>query len=118
MKGDLVTFQSDIELSNVQHGMFFKYSNMWIGLHDIFSEGTFHSIKTGSTAPFLKWDYGAPNNAGGAENCVALTNYPFYAMNDAPCTDYKGCICEAEIYKKNLEKKISSFKRTLNKRKT
>lgn len=97
MKGDLVTFESAIELSNVQHGMYFSYSNMWICLHDICSEGTFHSIKTGSIAPFLTWAYGAPNNAGGAENCVELTNYPFYAMNDAPCTQFKGCICEAEI---------------------
>lgn len=31
MKGDLVTFESAIELSNVQHGMYFSYSNMWIG---------------------------------------------------------------------------------------
>ena len=59
------------------------YNSAYIGMTDRRSEGVWEGVRSGSPAPFTRWQSGAPNG-GTRDNCVRI--YPGYGMYDNSCT--------------------------------
>jgi len=89
----ITTFaENDLALSlmlahNTQEG------NVWIGLNDFQSEGTF--LWADSTNPsYVNWNMGEPNNDGGSEDCGELKrDSPPGAWNDNRCDMMNAFLC-------------------------
>ncbi|MBI4699999.1 MAG: VCBS repeat-containing protein [Deltaproteobacteria bacterium] len=72
----------------------------WIGLSDTAEEGTFVWV-SGSKLEYASWKEGEPNDAGGAEDCVALGAGEQEAglWNDADCAGAKPFVCEDVVFR-------------------
>ncbi|XP_066926792.1 CD209 antigen-like protein E [Clytia hemisphaerica] len=98
-KGHLVTVDSEDEfeylMSNLRE---FKINRTWIGLNDMAQEGQWRWEYGDSSAGYIKFGKGEPNNAGN-EDCVELV-VPINGYNDLPCSKgnlrRRGFICEIE----------------------
>ncbi|XP_075958433.1 lactose-binding lectin l-2-like [Anarhichas minor] len=64
----------------------------WIGLSDIHKEGTW-MWSDGSSANFVVWHGGEPNNAAGREHCVHTNSGPTFRWNDIPCSHKLQFVC-------------------------
>ncbi|XP_072046222.1 hyalin-like [Amphiura filiformis] len=67
---------------------------VWIGLHDKVSEGTFLWIDD-TSVDYTDWPGGQPNNAGGNEDCAELRTLDG-RWNDLPCTTTIGYVCKKD----------------------
>lgn len=65
--------------------------DMWTGVTDRVSEGTFFKVTTG-LATYLPWLSGEPNNQGN-EDCVELVGG---GMNDESCSHSRVSVCECD----------------------
>ncbi|XP_072021898.1 C-type lectin domain family 19 member A-like, partial [Amphiura filiformis] len=85
----LVSIHSSAENSFV-NGISGSY-NVWIGLSDQATEGTF-KWSDGSQVNYAHWDLGEPNG-GGAENCGHLWSHSV-TWNDSICSSKKIFVCK------------------------
>lgn len=70
----------------------------WIGLNDLFVEGTEEWV-TGSKHSFRAFAGGEPNDANGAEDCVYMTddnNGHNHLWNDTSCGETRRAVCECD----------------------
>ncbi|KAJ7985158.1 hypothetical protein DPEC_G00349180 [Dallia pectoralis] len=93
----------DLAIVNSQEEQKFLYGlnnacgDMWIGLHDISTEGKWEWVdSTLATATY--WMKGEPNDYGNAEDCALISHRstdPLTSWNDAGCDNYSiNWICE------------------------
>ncbi|XP_038667666.1 lectin-like [Scyliorhinus canicula] len=68
----------------------------WIGLSDIYKEGTFFWTD-GSSADFTSWSTRQPDNYNSTEDCAALGYHNLNAWNDAPCNIKYYSICSYKL---------------------
>ena len=85
----LVVLDDDSERDAVRGAL---DGDMWTGVSDRVSEGTFFKVTTG-IATYLPWLGGEPNDLGN-EDCVELNAFADAHWNDAVCGDSKSFICE------------------------
>ncbi|XP_068583700.1 lactose-binding lectin l-2-like [Cebidichthys violaceus] len=64
----------------------------WIGLSDIHKERTW-MWSDGSSANFVFWHGGEPNNVAGKEHCVHTNFGPEIKWNDEPCSHKLHFVC-------------------------
>jgi hypothetical protein len=67
---------------------------MWIGLSDTVTEGTFEWV-TGEPLAIEVWAANQPDNANGKENCVEVTGVAS-RWNDHDCVATLGYVCERD----------------------
>ncbi|XP_077284181.1 secretory phospholipase A2 receptor-like isoform X2 [Arctopsyche grandis] len=66
--------------------------SLWIGAHDMFSEGVFVAIDGKQLSKiYINWAPGEPNNANNNENCLMMN---LKGYNDLLCTYSKQYICK------------------------
>ena len=86
------------EVSNFLQSFLYNVSDgqhaVWIGLNDIFYEGSF--VWSGSRTPpsFTAWAPGEPSNMDTLENCAAIRNEDFKTWSDLSCTLDMLFICQ------------------------
>ncbi|XP_078091873.1 C-type lection lectoxin-Enh3-like [Mustelus asterias] len=68
----------------------------WIGLSDIYKEGTF-LWTDGSQTDFTKWNQGQPDNHHSNEDCAHLGNGQQKLWNDLPCNYKLSFICSYKL---------------------
>ena len=89
----LVVLDSDAERDAVRA---LDGANLWVGLSDRVSEGTFLRVTNG-TATYLPWLFGEPNDSGGNEDCVELKISGFSdGFNDNNCQTSDAYVCECD----------------------
>ena len=77
--------------------------HFWIGLNDLFHEGTFLWEPNRTEPTYTNWDVGQPNNLGGIEHFGMvwgnLTDRGFRKWNDAPNqqSNETFALCEIDI---------------------
>ena len=92
---DLATINDKPEMATIR-ALLSGGVSYWIGLTSLKGNGTFKWVTTGSVNPaFRDWAKDEPNNHGGTERCVELEESK-YQMNDVPCNNKRGFICEAQ----------------------
>lgn len=84
----LVVLDSDAERDAVRGT---TGSDLWVGVTDRVSEGTFFKVTTG-LATYLPWLSGEPNDQFG-EDCVELKGGGF---NDEDCGSSRASVCECD----------------------
>merc|ERR1719239_311044 len=101
--GYLVEIDSEEEQQEIMYGIRMKgwdrYPGVWIGLTDIFHDGTWVWDHLGRPLNFSNWVEGEPDNVNGLEHCAALNLYVGGAWSDVGCdsvmTEQYSSICEA-----------------------
>jgi hypothetical protein len=95
-RGHLATFTSPPEQSFIM-GSVIGYASYatWVGLTDAGHEGTWTWV-TGEPASSLPWNYGQPDNAGGAENWAEVMSGG--GLTDQPATATAPYVCEWEAH--------------------
>jgi hypothetical protein len=103
--GNLVTINDSTENSFLV-GTFSGTENLWIGLTDKVSEGTFEWI-SGETSDYRNWFPGEPNNVGN-EDYIGINNSAPGTWNDYPSTYIARGIVENKFYEFNGGKYLLS----------
>ncbi|XP_034473564.1 C-type lectin domain family 4 member K-like isoform X2 [Drosophila innubila] len=91
--GHLASIQSSSEVSELNTHLQ-SYSDYWIDINDLGSEGLYISATTGRKASKLYWNTNEPNNLNNNEHCVIHNKN--YQMNDDNCNNTKLFICKSE----------------------
>lgn len=83
------------------HEMFFvRYpyattvANVWLGINDISTEGDWQPTDGGGELDFLYWSANEPNNAGGLQNCVAMSTRGTAMWSDNACSTPSQGLCK------------------------
>ncbi|XP_043641044.1 accessory gland protein Acp29AB-like [Drosophila teissieri] len=89
--GHLAAFQTEDEFEAVTRIVNKYHTSFWLGYHRN-SKDEFVTA-TGNKGSFMKWDSGQPDNIGGKQNCVYLSNSRMYDLN---CEDTYSFICQLD----------------------
>jgi len=94
--GHLASIHSEDQQKAIAYGSFASsngvWSNWWIGLNDVDSEGSF-AWTDGTPLDYSNWFGAEPNNAGGVEHCVHIHGHEAGLWNDIPCENVRPYIC-------------------------
>ena len=80
----------------VLHAGMASGDDVWIGYHDISSEGSF-SWTDGASSGYTKWSSGEPNNSGNNEDCVESWSSDGN-WNDLTCSSSRYFVCNYPKY--------------------
>ena len=93
---DQDALEAEIESEGWDHSVIYGF---WIGLTDVFHDGTWVWDHSGQPMEFSAWAGGEPNNLKGAQHCAALTlGWAKKKWDDTGCEAIKlpyAAICEA-----------------------
>lgn len=71
-----------------------KSPNLWLGAHDLGTNGNYIWVSTGKPLDFSNWSQGNPDNHKGLEHCAHIWDRGDFEWNDSPCSYKIGYICE------------------------
>ncbi|XP_022092732.1 hepatic lectin-like [Acanthaster planci] len=96
-RANLVSLNTASEAQFIHHMFAEKggglFSNYWIGLNDIDSEGHYKWVGTNRPMSYHNWNAGQPDNRGHNEDCGEVATVSGY-WNDIRCTDKQPFFCE------------------------
>ncbi|XP_006818100.2 C-type lectin mosGCTL-1-like [Saccoglossus kowalevskii] len=89
----LAVIRSHQDNSDVKDLLSQDIGNVWIGVNDLYNEGTYKYV-TGRDATYTNWRDGEPSDGSGRENCVEMSYEYDFKWNDCPCTLTRNYVCE------------------------
>ncbi|GFR94850.1 aggrecan core protein [Elysia marginata] len=83
--GDLVKIVSSRMNNRLYRFLTNRYQQIYIGLHDVTTEGKFKWLDETQEASYTDWGENSPDNYQSGEDCTVMGYYTRKSWNDVPC---------------------------------